>query len=184
MTRTSTWLSGVALVGAATVLGIGALTSSSSTQITTARLGPLPGRHLQVPWWETTSVVHGAGEVVKLTIPGAVLFETGSSRVSAFGRHTLRTLVPTLLRVGRLDIEGCTDAVGGESSLANIALSWRRAEAVRAELVELGVSPTSMVLSALADTEPVPGTRGLDQATVNALNRRVIIIATSKDRPT
>ncbi len=184
MTRPSTWLSGVALVGVATVLGLGALTSPSTTKITTARLGPLPGRHLQVPWWETTSVVHRAGEDVMLTISGAVLFETGSSRVSALGRHTLRTLVPTLLRAARLDIEGCTDAVGGVDSLANIALSWHRAEAVRAELVDLGVSPTFMALTALADTEPVPGTRGLDQATVNALNRRVIIIATSKEGPT
>ena len=75
----------------------------------------------------------------------------------------------------RISIAGCTDSVGGIDSPYNMALSWKRARSARNELIALGLDPGLFRLSALADTHPVAGTHGLDQATINAPNRRIVI---------
>jgi len=77
-------------------------------------------------------------------------------------------------------IAGCTDDVGGVDSPYNIKLSYARARAARRELLTLGLDSDLFRLEALADTHPVSGTLGLDQATINALNRRIIITVTRK----
>jgi flagellar motor protein MotB len=139
------------------------------------RMPPLLGRHLQPPWWEAVVQSAPSPSSVRITIPSAVLFATNSSALTERGDRALQQLFPEMRGAVRISIAGCTDSVGGSDSPYNIALSWSRARSARKELVALGLNPELFRLSALADTHPVVGTLGLDQATVNALNRRIVI---------
>jgi flagellar motor protein MotB len=111
-------------------------------------------------------------------VPAVVLFATDSSTITSRGQTVLRAMKPRLVGATSIAIAGCTDDVGGVDSPSNIKLSWARALAARNALVALGLHQGIFHLSALADTHPVPEIRGLDQATVNALNRRIIITVT------
>ena len=140
-----------------------------------APLAPLPGRHLQPPWWEAVVESAPSGGSARITIPAAVLFATNSSIMTESGDRVLRQLAPEMRGAIWISIAGCTDSVGGVDSPYNIALSWQRARSARNELIALGLDPALFRLSALADTHPVTGTNGLDQTTINALNRRITI---------
>jgi len=141
-------------------------------------LSTLSGRHLQPPWWEAiTHRVQPSGTMTYV-VPAVVLFATDSSTITSRGQTVLRAMKPRLVGATSIAIAGCTDDVGGVDSPSNIKLSWARALAARNALVALGLHQGIFHLSALADTHPVPEIRGLDQATVNALNRRIIITVT------
>ncbi len=104
---------------------------------------------------------------------GDVMFATGKSelrggtpsnlaKLAAFlNRYTDRTIV----------VEGYTDSVGSESS--NIALSQRRADAVRSFLVAQGVSSGRLAATGLGEAAPVADN---ESATGRQQNRRVEVI--------
>jgi outer membrane protein OmpA-like peptidoglycan-associated protein len=141
-------------------------------------LGALPGRHLQTPWWEAISYHMDSPDSVSYTVPAEVLFSTNSSTISGAGQGVLRALVPQLRGAASIIIAGCTDSVGGVDSPSNIALSEQRAVAAQDILESSGLNPALFHILAWADTHPVSGMQGLDPATINALNRRIVIIVT------
>ena len=102
------------------------------------------------------------------TLPGSA-FASGSDRLSAAARASLRALASEVAGK-RLRIEAHTDSQGGDA--ANLALSQKRAEAVRAELAAAGVAGGRMSAMGKGETDPVTD-NGTPQG--RARNRRVEI---------
>jgi outer membrane protein OmpA-like peptidoglycan-associated protein len=88
--------------------------------------------------------------------------------------------VPQVARATSVTIAGCTDAVGGTDSPYNVALSELRALATEDVFVSFGMNRSNFHTVGWADTHPVPGVQGLDAATIEALNRRIVIILTEE----
>ena len=103
---------------------------------------------------------------------GGVEFETGSARLRGSSTATLAEVADMLQQHGdlRLRVEGHTDNTG--SAAGNDRLSQQRAEAVRAFLVERGVSANRLVAVGLGAARPVAdnGTEAGRQQ-----NRRVVL---------
>ena len=110
-------------------------------------------------------------ELSRLLEAANIEFETGSDRIA----RSKAALLDLTARAatdcpGRLRIEGHTDDTG--SAAINDALSQRRAEAVRAALIQRGVAPSRLNAVGLGASRPVG-----DNATEGgrALNRRIEI---------
>lgn len=101
---------------------------------------------------------------------GKIRFETGSAHLNTEDTRLLDRLVVAALRCGtaKVTIEGHTDNVGDPAS--NQALSEKRAAAVVAYLVELGVAADRLTSIGYGDTRPV-----VDNGTPEgrAQNRRI-----------
>jgi OOP family OmpA-OmpF porin len=84
-----------------------------------------------------------------------VTFETGSAELTAQGRLTLDSIAKgLLLRKGaQIEVRGHTDDVGSE--IANLALSRRRADSVKAYLVSRGMSADDLSTQGLGEMEHV-----------------------------
>jgi OOP family OmpA-OmpF porin len=97
-------------------------------------------------------------------------FETASDVITAAGQQILDGLLPLLRAVAdaRIEIGGHTDARGADD--ANLALSQRRAEAVRRYLVEQGIAADRLTAVGYGETRPL--TAGTSQAELR-LNRRI-----------
>lgn len=104
---------------------------------------------------------------------GDVLFDSGQARLLADGNRNMVKLADFFKRNPErtASIEGFTDSVG--SATANLDLSGRRANAVMAALIELGVPANRM--SALAFGEEMPAASN-GTPTGRQLNRRVEIV--------
>lgn len=104
---------------------------------------------------------------------GDVLFETGNAQLRSGGTHDVEKLAGFLKRNPQRQalIEGFTDSVGSESS--NLALSNRRAEAVRSAIVDLGVGRDRLRTEGYGEAYPVAGN---DSSSGRQMNRRVEII--------
>ncbi len=99
-------------------------------------------------------------------------FASGSASLTADAQASLRTLAATLRAGGgRVSVEGHTDSQGADA--ANLALSQRRADAVRRVLEDAGVPGNRLSAKGLGKSRPV-GDNGT--AAGRALNRRVEII--------
>jgi outer membrane protein OmpA-like peptidoglycan-associated protein len=101
---------------------------------------------------------------------GDVLFEFDRAEVRPTGRDALRRLADFLQRYPdrQLLIEGHTDSVGSDEY--NLTLSLRRAQAVAAELIALGVSPLRIKAIGYGEDFPIVAN---STDTNRALNRRV-----------
>lgn len=99
-----------------------------------------------------------------------VLFETGSARLRAGAVERLRPLASYLAANPEVPvrIDGHTDSVGSDS--ANLSLSERRAESVRAALGAMGVEENAFIVTGHGETVP---TASNATATGRQLNRRV-----------
>jgi outer membrane protein OmpA-like peptidoglycan-associated protein len=142
-----------------------------------SQLGALPGRHLQQPWWEAITF-RSTSTTRTLILPSDVLFASDSSNVNSDGRAILDNLVPRLREAQSVAVAGCTDSVGGVDSHFNIALGESRARAAVHVLEKAGLPASLFRVVSWADTHPVANVSGLDTATLNALNRRIVLIVT------
>ena len=104
---------------------------------------------------------------------GDVLFDTDQSQIKSGGLRSLDKLVEFLKGnpERRALIEGFTDSVGDDNY--NLSLSNRRADAVRAALVGMGVSGERLTTRGLGEAYPVAGN---DSAGGRQMNRRVEIV--------
>ncbi|MFM9437143.1 outer membrane protein OmpA-like peptidoglycan-associated protein [Janthinobacterium sp. CG_23.3] len=104
---------------------------------------------------------------------GDVLFGTDQARLTPDGMQTARKLADVLANNPKRTvlIEGFTDSTGGADH--NLALSQRRAEAVRNALQEMGVARDRIATRGYGEAYPVAGN---DSASNRQLNRRVEIV--------
>lgn len=104
---------------------------------------------------------------------GDVLFGTDLSRLNAEGMRTAQKLAKVLQENPQRNVmvEGFTDSVGAASY--NQALSERRAGAVQASLLELGVARERVAIRGYGESHPVAAN---DTAPNRQLNRRVEIV--------
>ena len=104
---------------------------------------------------------------------GDVLFGTDQARLTPDGMQTARKLADVLAKNPKRTvlIEGFTDSTGGADH--NLALSQRRAEAVRNALLEMGVARDRVATRGYGEAYPVAGN---DSASNRQLNRRVEIV--------
>lgn len=93
--------------------------------------------------------------VAQNTALRGVTFQPSSARLTPEGRQTLDGVASTLKGQGslRVEIAGHTDSIGSEAY--NMLLSQQRAEAVRAHLVEQGISDERMSAVGYGELEPV-----------------------------
>lgn len=122
------------------------------------------------------------GQKIQVSLSGDVLFDFDKWDVKEAAEKTLYKLVKAIkgLKVKEILIEGHTDAKGSEEY--NLALSQRRADSVKAWLIEKGsLSGTSIVTKGYGESKPVvPNTHpdGSDNPAGRAKNRRVEIYVT------
>jgi flagellar motor protein MotB len=176
--KATTIRSGLAMLGLAALIGfLGLQLLPAQKEAQAPSLGSLPGRHLEKPWWEAVSSSSAGGETT-IVIPADVLFPTGSAALSAQGKEALTSLVSELRGAISIEVAGCTDSVGGIDSPSNLELSQARADAAVALLESAGISSSLFHTDAWADTHPASVPPGVDQATANALNRRIVVVET------
>ena len=116
------------------------------------------------------------GDVLLLTLPGDVLFDFDQSYIRDDARPVLARLAEALqaLPDARVEITGHTDSKGSDDY--NLALSQRRADAVRDWLALLGLSAVTMTTAGAGEASPVaPNTTagGGDNPEGRQQNRRV-----------
>jgi outer membrane protein OmpA-like peptidoglycan-associated protein len=104
---------------------------------------------------------------------GDVLFDTNKAELKSGGARSLQKLAGFLKQYPqrKAQIEGYTDSTG--SADYNKDLSGRRANAVRAALVDMGISSDRITTHGYGQESPVAGN---DTAVGRQLNRRVEII--------
>ena len=104
---------------------------------------------------------------------GDVLFATGRSEVKVGATSNLNKLVEFLNKYPdrKVQIEGYTDNVGSEDS--NQGLSQRRAESVRAYLVQQGISSARLSAIGMGEGQPVADN---DTQSGRQQNRRVVAV--------
>ncbi len=109
---------------------------------------------------------------------GDVLFHTNKAQLESSGMHNVQKLADFLRQYPRQKvlIEGYTDSTGSNSH--NLALSDRRANAVRTALIDKGTSSDRVFMHGYGEEYPVAGN---DTAANRQLNRRVEIILSDDD---
>ena len=124
------------------------------------------------PWWATpriTPAPPGAGPGFVSAVPADVLFATDRAELGASAEPVVAHLAE-LARASTAPvvIEGCTDDSGPDAY--NLDLGARRAKAVAARLVALGVDPARIRTHSWGEARPlVPN----DTPSHRAQNRRV-----------
>ena len=108
---------------------------------------------------------------------GDVLFATDQARLTPAGMATARKLADVLVQnpTRSVLVEGFTDSTGG--SAHNQELSERRANAVRAALLEMGVGADRVAIRGYGEAYPVAPN---DTAGNKQLNRRVEIVLSNE----
>jgi outer membrane protein OmpA-like peptidoglycan-associated protein len=109
---------------------------------------------------------------------GDLLFDSGESQLKSGGMRNVERLGGFLKAYPqrRALIEGYTDSVGGEN--ANQALSARRADAVKAALLDMGVAPGQLSAQGYGETHPVAGN---GNAGGRQMNRRVEVVLSDEN---
>jgi len=111
---------------------------------------------------------------------GDVLFNVDQARLTEAGMGTVRKLADVLTKATdrTVLIEGFTDSTG--SSAHNLELSQRRAEAVRAALLQMGIDGSRVATRGYGEAYPVAGN---DSSGNRQLNRRVEIVLSEAGSP-
>lgn len=112
---------------------------------------------------------------VVITLSGSVLFASGKSELLPIAQTKLEEVAKALNEQGykKIIVEGHTDSRGSDS--ANLVLSERRAEAVRALLVSRGVDSSKITAVGIGESRPVASN---DTTDGRANNRRVELVVT------
>ncbi|MBX5461214.1 MAG: OmpA family protein, partial [Steroidobacteraceae bacterium] len=107
-----------------------------------------------------------------ITLEG-VTFELNSAQLTAASQTILDDLARDLKKYPnlRIELQGHTDSSGEDAY--NLALSQRRADAVRAHLISQGVPANQLVARGYGETQPID-----DNSTSQgrARNRRVVVL--------
>jgi outer membrane protein OmpA-like peptidoglycan-associated protein len=103
------------------------------------------------------------------TLPGSA-FASGSASLNASAKGSLRALAAELGKKRNIRIEAHTDSQGADA--ANLALSQKRAEAVRQALQSQGIPAARLSAAGKGETDPLTGN---DSPEGRARNRRVEI---------
>lgn len=114
----------------------------------------------------------------QLIIFGKILFKTGSDEPLDKSRELLDQIGQTLKQnpdVGPLRVEGHTDNVGAAEM--NLELSQKRADSVKKELVDRGVSADMLTTKGYGETRPIAPN---ETAAGRARNRRVEFVVMRK----
>ena len=146
--------------------------------------GAFIGRNMDRQAAEIKQTVPGAtvtreGEGILVKFDSGILFDTGKSDLKAEARTNLQNLSASLVNNPQTNIliVGHTDNVG--TSVSNMALSIRRAEAVKSFIAAGNVANSRLSVSGKGETEPIG-----DNTTVDgrAQNRRVEIVIVANDQ--
>ncbi len=121
---------------------------------------------------ENTARCQGIGET-RLALPDRLHFSHDSSRITPQSAALLERIVAYMDtdEASRLVLKGFADETG--SADYNLALSQRRAVAVREFLLEKGIAPERLTLRALGELQPVKLGRSREAL---AYNRRVELL--------
>ncbi len=110
----------------------------------------------------------------KVSLSAGALFDVGKADLKPQGKKELDALVDKIksekVGVGQITVTGHTDSTGTKAF--NQSLSERRAESVKAYLVEKGISGDRIVTKGMGDSQPVASNK---TAAGRAQNRRVDI---------
>jgi OOP family OmpA-OmpF porin len=106
------------------------------------------------------------------------LFYFDSTELTSEGRQAVdevATQLKDVERIERVSIDGYTDSTGPEAY--NLRLSERRADAIRDELVRMGVNPTMMQIRGHGEADPVASNRTPEG---RKQNRRAVVSITAE----
>ena len=119
-----------------------------------------------------------SADIVKVLNLQVINFANASNQVPASAREDLNQSAQVLAACARngkavkLEVAGYSDNVGGEQ--ANLQLSKKRAQAIRAYLVKAGVPADSLIAQGYGDARPVASN---DTASGRFANRRIEFVA-------
>ncbi|MFU3684654.1 OmpA family protein [Pseudomonas aeruginosa] len=116
--------------------------------------------------------VQRQGDDIKLVMPGAITFQTGSTELSPAAQFNLDKLSASFKAYGdnNIEVTGHTDSVG--SSASNIELSQRRAVSVGKHLISQGIDKNRIQVYGAGPSQPI-ASNGTEEG--RAQNRRVEI---------
>jgi len=143
---------------------------------------PAPVVEASAPAPAPTPAPTPAPQTVSVTLAASALFDFDDAVLSAAGRQELDALVRQIngLTYDAVIVIGHTDRIGTRDY--NLGLSERRANAVRAHLVQGGIAANRITASGVANDQPLTpatGCRGLgsNAATIACLapDRRVVV---------
>lgn len=119
-----------------------------------------------------------AGENFELGLEDRVLFAVDKSELNPEANAVLNRLSTALMKVGinSAGVVGHTDATGSDEY--NLALSQRRAAAVKAGLVAEGMNPAEVRDQGAGESQPI-ATNDTEEG--RKQNRRVVIVVTPAD---
>ncbi len=108
-----------------------------------------------------------------IVLPGEVLFASGKSELLPLAQQKISLLTAQLKdqETAEITVEGHTDSRGSDSS--NLALSQRRADAVRIFLIGQGIPPAQIKAVGVGEARPVADNKTSEG---RAQNRRVEIV--------
>ncbi|MFM5917805.1 MAG: OmpA family protein [Novosphingobium sp.] len=118
------------------------------------------------------------GQNYELGLNERLLFDIDSSTLTANANQTLGRIATTFGQVGihGAALEGHTDSTGSASH--NRDLSLRRASAVKAALVEMGMTAGNVRTAGKGEGQPIASNSTSEG---RAQNRRVVVIVTPED---
>ncbi|WP_312247017.1 OmpA family protein [Stutzerimonas nitrititolerans] len=116
--------------------------------------------------------VQRQGDDIKLVMPGAITFNTGSTELSPAAQFNLDKLATSFREYGdnNIEVTGHTDSVGSNAS--NIELSQRRAVSVGKHLISQGIDKSRIQVYGAGPSQPI-ASNGTEEG--RAQNRRVEI---------